>query len=440
MNAATATESTALATLPPAARAALALGSTAAELALRELVKASAGIVTVTNKAGREECHTAYMKLKNSRVAVGHTETAATEDAKAFTKAVKTEAARLVAIITTEEDRLQALRDGFDAIEQARKDAELAAEIARVAEITRRIQSIRDLVPKAIGRDSAGIKVLLGDLHTKLGDEKYAEFADLATTAWDATDKALNTALETALQHEVAEAQRLADIAAADKRRAEEAAENARAAAENQRIAAANAAAAKALADQQAALDLAATKQREQAEVNLRADAAARAEADRLVQVERDRVAAAVKAQLDAQQAEIAAARQALADEQAAAEQRKIDAQQAEADRIDREAASERMATLAQVDREEADRMDLQFDIDAAAAAARVVLVVEDAPAPTAITSVPGELADAADELQRQVAWLQLMADDLGYTVYFLVDSLAKIDFAAARAALAVAA
>src|SRR5450830_728762 len=144
MNAVTKAESNALTTLPPAKRAALALGSTKTETALRELIKASASIVTVTNKAGREECHTAYMKLKNSRVAVGHTAADATEDAKKFTAAVKTEAARLVEIISAEETRLQLLRDGFDAIEEKRKADELAAEMDRIAKIASAMQAIRE--------------------------------------------------------------------------------------------------------------------------------------------------------------------------------------------------------------------------------------------------------------------------------------------------------
>ena len=108
-----------------------------------------------------------------------------------------------------------------------------------------------------------------------------------------------------------------------------------------------------------------------------------------------------------------------------------------EDDRIEREAAAERMATLAQVDREEADRMDLQFDIDSAAAAARVVLVVEDVPAPAAVTSVPPELADAADQMRLDLDFLDGLAFNSNLDPVALIDRLESIDFAAARAALA---
>ncbi|MGK5049911.1 hypothetical protein ACQ4WP_29100 [Janthinobacterium sp. GB4P2] len=325
MNALTATETTALATMSPASRAALAMKTTSAELALRDLLKASASILVVTSKAGREECHAAYMKLKNSVTDIGKIEVAVTEDAKAFTKAVKVEAARLAGIIIAERDRLQVLRDGFDAIEEARKANELAKEMARIAAIQARIQFIRDLALKAVGANSAGIEVLLVELQANMVDDTYAEMADMANTAWDGADHALNTALETALAAEAAEAQRLADIAAADRRRADEAAENARVAAENQRIAAENAAAAQKLADQQAVLDLAARQQREQAEASARAEDARRAEAARIEQVERDRAAAEAQAVLEVERAEIAAARQALADEQAAAAKERAD-------------------------------------------------------------------------------------------------------------------
>lgn len=428
MNAVTEAESKALATLPPAARAALAMGSTTTETALRELIKASASIVTVTNKAGREECHTAYMKLKNSRVAVGHTAADATEDAKKFTAAVKTEAARLVEIISAEETRLQLLRDGFDAIEEKRKADELAAEMDRIAKIASAMQGIRERGTDAafIDKTAAATQASIDNLEAmQITDTIYQERLAEAVELKAATLAQMLEILAVRVAAEAAEAQRLADIAAADKLRAEQAEENARVAAENQRIAAANEAAAKALADQQAALDLAARQQREQAEASAKAEDARRAEVARLEQVERDRAAAEAQNMIDAELAKLAAARQALADEQAAAEQRKADA-----------LAAEQMAARVLVDHAEALLIDQEFDD---AAAAEVARVVEVAPAPAAVTSVPMDLADAADEIYDDVSYLRDLADNSKLDVLTMISALELIDFAAARAALAVA-
>lgn len=426
MNAVTEAESNAIATLPPAARAALALGSTKTETALRELIKASASIVSVTNKAGREECHTAYMKLKNSRVAVGHTAADATEDAKKFTAAVKTEAARLVEIISAEETRLQLLRDGFDAIEEKRKADELAAEMARVALISEHIEDIRRISLDVAGKDSATIKAALDQVDEITGTESvFGEeiYQAQAITVRNAAFAKLTEMHTAALAAEAAEAQRLADIAAADQRRADEAAENARVAAENQRIAAENAAAAQKLADQQAAMDLAARQQREQAEAAAKAEDSRRAEVARREQVERDRAATEAQAKIDAELAKLAAARQTLADEQAAAEQRKADA-----------LAAEQMAARVLIDHTEALLIDQEFDDHAAVEVARAVEVT---PAPVAVTSVPTDLADAADEIYDDVSYLRDLADNSKLDVLTMISALELIDFAAARAALA---
>ena len=91
-------------------RAAVALGTAEHEQRLIALVKESERIIDVKNKAGRDECHTAYMVLKNTRISITGLADNATEDAKAFTKAVKAEALRLLDITKAEESRLQELR------------------------------------------------------------------------------------------------------------------------------------------------------------------------------------------------------------------------------------------------------------------------------------------------------------------------------------------
>lgn len=319
MNAITREESLAL-SLPE--RAAVALGAAEHEVKLRELVQQSVAIVAVTNKAGREECHSAYMKLKTTRVNIGHKVNEVTEDAKLFTKAVKTEAERLVGIMVAEEDRLQALRDAWDEAEQARKDALIAAERVRVERIETSIGNIASAPVRYIASDAAKLATAIEFYEIMpIAEPEYAEFmAKAEATRADTLEKlrgmhakalAAEQAAAEAEAARLAEIQRLADERAELVRQRAEADERERAAkAEAARVVAAQAAEAKRLADLAA---------EQAAEIQKLRDAeAARVRAE---QAERDRVAAETKRQLDAQQAEIAAERRALEDQRAAAAQ-----------------------------------------------------------------------------------------------------------------------
>lgn len=301
-------------TLPQ--RAAVALGTATHEIKLRELLTNSAGILTVTNKAGRDECHTAYMVLKNARISITNLSDEATEDAKLFTKAVKAEALRLLNIILSEEERLQTLRDGFDVEEKARKEALIAAEMARTALIAEHIEDIRNIPLRAAGKDSVAIRMALDEVSEITGRESvFGEqaFQDKAVIVRDAAYAKLTEMLAARIAIEQAETQRIAAIAAADLLRAEQAAENARVAADNKRIAAEQAAMAEMLADQQAALVLAAKLQADQAVAAIQAAA----EVERKAAAERERVNAAVKAQLEQKAADLAAERKLFEDQQA---------------------------------------------------------------------------------------------------------------------------
>lgn len=165
-------------TLPQ--RAAVALGTAEHEKKLILLVEESKTIVEIKNTDGRTQCHAAYMRLKNSRVAIDKNADAATEDAKAFTKAIKTEKERLIALMSAEEDRLQAIRDKWDADREAEKLAKIEAERARVEGIRNRIDAMRRLPSEAIGMTSDAIASKAAELRLmNLGDE-FAEFTDEA--------------------------------------------------------------------------------------------------------------------------------------------------------------------------------------------------------------------------------------------------------------------
>ncbi|MYN42688.1 hypothetical protein GTP55_25420, partial [Duganella sp. FT109W] len=206
------------------------------------------------------------------------------------------------------------------------KAAKERAEAERIGGIKAAIETIRALPSRAEGKSSDELRALLERVAARvIAKEEFAEFTDEARIALDAAGQELVAMFGAAQQREVAaaeaeaarvaEAARLAaEQAAADQRRAEEAAENAR-------IAAENAATAQRLADQQAAID---------------------------------RAAAEAKAQLDAERAEIAAAKEKLVAEQAAAAKVKADAEEAE-----RQAAAERAANeQAAAARAERERLD----------------------------------------------------------------------------------
>lgn len=309
-------------TLP--ARAAVALQSQEAEAHLRSLIAGTVGIVAVTNRAGRDECHRAAMSITKARTAIVAAGTAARDDANKFSKAVIEEQRRLCAIVEAEEARLKALRDGWDA-EQARiREAAAKAEQERAARIMERIQEIRDCQCKAavatieqaedIGKWLVEVEI----------DASFGEFSERAINA-------LNDARAS-----------VASIIASKVAAAEEAA-RIKAEAEAARVAAEEAAAkhAEELAELRKAAEKAHAEQQE-AERVLRAELEATQKAEREAQAkaqsERDRVAAEelrvereaaakVRAELAAIQAE-KDAKEAAEREAAALEAQKIAEQQ----------------------------------------------------------------------------------------------------------------
>lgn len=430
MNAVTQEQQTAL-SLPE--RASVALGSPAHEVKLRELVLASAAILAVTNKAGRDECHTAYMTLKNTRVNINHTVDDVTEDAKAFTKAVKAEATRLLQITMVEEDRLQKLRDEWDEAEQARKDALIAAERARTDGIQRDIQSIRDLPSTLILKSSDRIGEAIDALRaTAVTVERFAEFVIDAQTAIDEADDALVQMHGSKKGAEISAAEAEAARIAEAERLAAEKIELARQRAENERIANEQAAERQRLADAAAAQEAAALKLRQQAEANAKAERDAQAKA-----------AAEAQAKLDAQAAAIAEAGRKLAEQQAAADARDAAALEAAKAAEAAAIAKEQDEARREADHGPALMMNAEFDVarDAARAeeAERQRLqdladqAATDAHQPAQSLEV---LIDAnADDGVTDAEIINMVAEVFYLTRDEAIDRLQAIDFDAARAA-----
>lgn len=176
-----------IAILPPSERAVIALGSTKAEVQLRELVKESADIQAVIDPAGREQAHRAGMRLKNARLAIEKTGKAAREDATAFSQAVIAEEKRLKAITEAEEKRVLALRDAFDAKLAAEKAEADRKERERVAAIRAKIDTIRQIPATMAGEPSSEIEK---EIFAIDGFQPGAEFGEFTTEAFEASQTA----------------------------------------------------------------------------------------------------------------------------------------------------------------------------------------------------------------------------------------------------------
>jgi len=177
-----ATPSTAL-TLPQ--RAAVALASSKHEIELRELVKASADIVTVNSVDGREQAHRVGMTLKSARCNIEKVGKTAREDAQAFAKAIIAEEKRLVEIVSAEEDRIFKLRDDFDAAEEAKRQAAIKAERERVESIQGAITAMRNEVMNATGKPLTWMQNRIGELRDgEPSIDFYQEFHADAMNVW----------------------------------------------------------------------------------------------------------------------------------------------------------------------------------------------------------------------------------------------------------------
>ncbi|HEU4375827.1 MAG TPA: hypothetical protein VFS02_20190 [Telluria sp.] len=315
MSATNQAEQTAL-TLPQ--RAAVALGESANEAKLRELVSKSAGIVAVTNADGREEAHRAGMVLLKTRTGIEKTGKTAREDAQAFSKAVIAMEKDLIGIIHPEETRVLGLRDAWDEKIAAEKAAKIAAERARTEAIQADIAAIRDTAMGVAGKSSAVIRAAIDILEEiEPTEARFGEFAADALMVASGTIDKLVEMFESAKASEAAALAAEVARKAAEKKASDEAEAVAKQKEENERVAAELAAAAKALADQQAAQALAAKEAADKAAAELKrqqeAQAAAQRKAAEEIQRGKDELAAQVAAHAAAI-ADQAAAVQLLAD------------------------------------------------------------------------------------------------------------------------------
>lgn len=225
-------------TLPaaPKARAELALNASKTAADLRALVAKHEPLkgIEVKDKATRDQLHGAAMELRASRIVIEKTSKAARDDAVQFSKAVIAAENELVSITEPLEKALLAQRDQWDENERLRKEAEAAAERARLLAISEKIAALRNYLTLASQcRSSERIQSLFDKLAAEeITAEVYAEFEDEAAQAKAETLARIKPVLEAKREEEAAreaeqrriEAERLA---AAEARRAAEEAQRA---------------------------------------------------------------------------------------------------------------------------------------------------------------------------------------------------------------------
>lgn len=193
----------ALATLPVAERAVVALGMREREQELIQLAASTETITAITNPDGYKQVRAARIALKNERLAIQKTGKDARDDATKFSKAVIAEENRLIALIEPEEKRLGILQDEEDARLERERQAEIDREVERQAKLQERIAELRGnqmLLPTS-GADL--IAEHIRDLEAIAVDESFEEFSEQAQDAKAqglARLRALHTA---AIAHEV---------------------------------------------------------------------------------------------------------------------------------------------------------------------------------------------------------------------------------------------
>ena len=216
-------------------RASVALGSSALEIHLTDLVKKHADITAIANKDGREQVHAAAMVLRKQRTTIAAAGKGARDDAAKFCKAVIDEEKRLIGLIEPEEDRLIKLRDDWDAEREAEKQAAIAKEAMRRKHIKEMIDAIRNTVFVSPRESSASIEAIIAATESlDVSEAIYEEFAPAAARAKAEALESLRETLDLAKFNEADQARIKAEQDAAAAQLAAERAEMERQLAEAQ--------------------------------------------------------------------------------------------------------------------------------------------------------------------------------------------------------------
>jgi len=164
-------------------RAIVAIGGRQYETDLRELAAKSADIVSITNKAGLDQCHVSRMSLKRERIEIGKKARSATEDAKLFVAAVSARAKSLVDLLQPEESRLGELQESYVAEQDRIKREAAQREQERVQRITGEIDIIRGYPVAAATSSIEDCERLMQELCELVIGNIFAEFKGRAAAA-----------------------------------------------------------------------------------------------------------------------------------------------------------------------------------------------------------------------------------------------------------------
>lgn len=195
-----------IALLAPEIRAETALAFADTKTKLQALAQQSVRIVDITGKPGYDECHSARMVLKNTRVDIQKRGKEARDDATKFSKAVIAKEKELIDIIEPEEARLQQLQEAWDAAREAERQAAAEAERLRVAGINEKIDAIRALPASLVGKPSVVIKGQLAKLRSQELGADFAELLPVAQNAHAAALAKIEEQLQAQLAHETEQA------------------------------------------------------------------------------------------------------------------------------------------------------------------------------------------------------------------------------------------
>jgi hypothetical protein len=290
-------------------RASLVFAAVKSEDELKELAKASATIVTITNQAGFDQCHAARMVLKNERLEIARIGEDGREDAVQTSKAIIAQQKKRIGLIEPEENRLKTIQDAWDAKVAAEKEAKIQLELKRVADLQSRIVELRGCQTLSPTSGSVLIAQHIADLDKIPVDSTFEEFEQQALDAKLGGLKRLGDLHVAALDHEAKQAQLEIDRQELARLRAEQA--------DRDRLA----------KEAQAKADADAKIERDRLEEIAKTERAAEAKKLADERAENDRIARDRQAELDAQ---AEAQRKTLADEagRLAADRTKFEAEQ----------------------------------------------------------------------------------------------------------------
>lgn len=149
-----------------------------------------AGVVyEVATTKGMDEAKTARLAVRNPRFEVERIRKAAKAPILALGKKLDAEASRIEAALLRIEEPIDAQIKAEDARKDRERQAKIDAEIARVAEIDGRIEAIRRLHLRAMGKTSAHARAVLAE--AEASEVKQDVFQEKTAIATEALEMAL---------------------------------------------------------------------------------------------------------------------------------------------------------------------------------------------------------------------------------------------------------